>query len=137
MKKLLAILLVLVFCFSLVACGGSEAASNAKIAEYIEKNEDDLIEGFESSFASSSGMTCSSSIKVEGMGFIIKININELENVESSIKAQLQSTYDSMDSTFEPLLEQMQEELPELEYFEIDVCDKNGDLLATVIAGDK
>ena len=137
MKKLLAILLVLVFCFSLVACGGGEAASNAKIAEYIEKNEDDLIEGFESSFASSSGMTCSSSIKVEGMGFIIKININELENVESSIKAQLQSTYDSMDSTFEPLLEQMQEELPELEYFEIDVCDKNGDLLATVIAGDK
>ena len=91
----------------------------------------------EQAFAKSSGMTCDSSIKVEGMGFIIKININELEDVDSSIKAQLQSTYDSMSSTFEPLLEQMQTELAELEYFEIDVCDKNGDLLATVVAGGK
>ena len=137
MKKLLAILLVLVFCFSLVACGGGNTAANAKIVEYVEKNEDELIDSMEQAFAKSSGMTCDSSIKVEGMGFIIKININELEDVDSSIKAQLQSTYDSMSSTFEPLLEQMQTELAELEYFEIDVCDKNGDLLATVVAGDK
>ena len=137
MKKLLAILLVLVFCFSLVACGGGNTAANAKIVEYVEKNEDELIDSMEQAFAKSSGMTCDSSMKVEGMGFIIKININELEDVDSSIKAQLQSTYDSMSSTFEPLLEQMQTELAELEYFEIDVCDKNGDLLATVVAGDK
>ena len=111
--------------------------SNQKIVNYINLNKADLLEGFESSFASSSGMTCTSDVEVIGMGFVITININELENVDSSTKAQLQSTYDSMSSTFEPLLDQMQTELPELEYFEIDVCDKNGDLLATIVAGEK
>ena len=82
-------------------------------------------------------MTCTSSIKVSGMGFVISLNINELDNIDSATKATLQSTYDSMGANFDTLLDQMQTELPELEYYEIRVCEKDGDLLATVVAGNK
>lgn len=137
MKKLLAILLVLVFCFSLVACGGGNTAANAKIVEYVEKNEDELIDSMEQAFAKSSGMTCTSSIKVEDMGFIIQININELDNLDDSTKAQIQTTYDNMSSQFSSMLSGAQTELPELEYMEILVCERDGDKIANIVMGNK
>ena len=128
--------------------GGSESNSaeqdiansyNAekKVADYINENKAELLESFESSFASSaSGLTCTSSLSVSGRGFTISVNINELSNLSADMKQTLQETYDTMDSTFESLLDQMQLELPELEYFTIKVCDKYGDVLATIKAGD-
>ena len=108
-----------------------------KIKNFIEENEDELLGAMEESFATSSGMTCTSSIKVEGNGFIIKININELDNIDAETKQAMKDAYDSMDSTFDALLDNMKTELPELEYFEIDVCEKDGDLLAPIVVGDK
>lgn len=135
MKKLVALALTLIFCLSLVACGGG--AKNAAIVDYVENNKSTLISSMESSFATSSGMTCKSDIYVEDMGFVIKINVNELDNIDDATKAQLQSTYDSMDSTFETMLTTMQKEVPEIEYFELQLCEKDGDLLATILAGNK
>lgn len=140
MKKIIALVLALVLSLSLVACGGgSEPAKvdNAKIATYVNANKADLLATMEESFATSSGMTCTSDIKVEGMGYVVTININELDEVDAATKELLQETYDSMDSLFEAALDEMQTELPELEYFEVLVCEVDGDLLATVTAGNK
>ncbi len=112
-------------------------SDNEKIKEFIEENEDELLGAMEESFATSSGMTCTSSIEVEGNGFIIKININELDNIDAETKQTMKEAYDSMGSTFDGLLDNMKTELPELEYFEIDVCEKDGDLLAPIVVGDK
>ena len=132
MKKLLAIVMALVLVFSLSACfGGSEN----KVQTYVDAHRDELLNTFESSFATSSGMTCTSDITVEGNGFIISININELNDVADDIKTAMQDAYDGMDSTFEGALKDMQTELPELEYFTIRVCEADGDLIATIHAG--
>ena len=49
----------------------------------------------------------------------------------------MQEAYDTMGATFDSALATMQQELPELEYFEVRVCEVDGDLLATVVAGEK
>lgn len=149
MKKLLAMTLALLMVFALVACGSTSddksnnggsgnvaPVVNSEIQDYIDQNKSALLSSMESSFASSSGMTCSSSIKAQGNGMIISININELDDVDSATKNTLQSTYDSMQSTFDALLTQMQSEVSSLEYFTINVCEKDGDLLATITARD-
>lgn len=132
MKRVLSIALVLIMCFALVAC--SESA-NDKVKEYIDENREEILDSMEESFAYSSGMTCTSSIKVVDAGFIVNININELDDVPEETKEQMQDAYDSLGNTFEGMLEDMQEELPELEYFTIKVCDKDGEVLATIGAG--
>ena len=43
MKKLLAIVLCLVFCLSLVACGGNTASDSAKVAKYVNENKEELV----------------------------------------------------------------------------------------------
>ncbi len=138
MKKLLALLLAIVMVFTLVACtGGVESDPAAeKIAQYVADNETELLSTMEESFATSSGMTCTSSIEAVGKGFVINININELDEVGDEYRTAMQGAYDAFGDTFDSLLVEMQEELPELEYYEIRVCEVDGDLIATIKAGN-
>lgn len=166
MKKIIALFLALMLCFSIAACGSTEEAeptttaapiettaapietteapvettaeptesAMAAIEAYVAANKAALLSTMEQSFATSSGMTCTSDIAVIDNGIVIDININELENVEQAVKDQLQSTYDTMDATFEELLAQLQTELPEVEYLTININEKNGTLIASITA---
>ncbi len=137
MKKTLAILLAITMVFALVACtGNGKSAAAEKVATFVEENKDVLLSTMEESFATSSGMTCTSSIKAEDCGFVIHININDFEDVSDEIKVAMQGAYDALDETFEKALDEMQTELPELEYFKILVCEKDGDEIATIHAGN-
>lgn len=135
MKKLLAIMLALVLCFSLAACG----SDNSAIVDYVEENEEELVSSFEAAFTMGAGgmLTCDSSVEVEGMGFIITIKINELEDLDADTKAQIKEGIEATGSGYDSLIEQMQEELPDLEYFELVICEKDGDEIATVTVGEK
>ena len=137
MKKILTLMLALFLCFSFVACDkdSDNSSGNDSIVQYVEEYGDELLESLESSFATASGLTCTSSIKVVGTGFVINININELSDVSDEQKEQLQQNYDMMSSTFDGMLEDLQAELPALTYFTINVCDKAGNVLATIEAG--
>ena len=118
--------------------GGSSStvdSAEQKVAEYVRENKDDLLAAMEQSFAASSELTCTSSIKAEGRGFIIRININEFDNLEDSVKQTLQEAYDQMGDYFDQALATMQTELPEIEYFEVVVCEVDGDELAVIHAG--
>ena len=162
MEKLLSVTLILTLALALTACccvniptGETLTPSvdnsisnipdiqmptevdNSAIEEYLDKNKDVLISSMESSFAGSSGMTCTSDVWVEGMGIVIAININEFDNMDDATKQLMQEAYDTMGATFDSALATMQQELPELEYFEVRVCEVDGDLLATVVAGEK
>ena len=94
-----------------------------------------MLESMEESFATSSGMTCKSSIEAVGSGIEIKLNINELEDVPQETKDAMQSAYDQMASTFEGLLKDLQKEIPEVTYLKISVCEKDGDVMAVIKAG--
>ncbi len=145
MKKLLAIMLAVLMLFALGACGDDSdkfgegektpvTEEESAVAKYVEENKYTLISSMEESFAKSSGMTCTSSINTIGNGFVISININELDNVDSDTKLQMQSAYDSMSGTFDGMLIDLKKEIPEIEYFAIRVCEKDGDLLAEIRA---
>lgn len=140
MKKVLSLILVAVLCLSLVACGGntpddSKPKNDPEVVAYVEEYGDVMLESMESSFATSSGMTCKSTIEAVGSGIVISININELEDVPQETKDAMQSAYDQMSSTFEGLLQQLQQEVPEVTYLKISVCEKDGDVLAVIKAG--
>ena len=130
MKKIFAMALVLVMMLSLVACGNDSKSD--KVKAYVEDNKAVLLSGMEQSFASSSGMTCTSSIRVDGCGIVIDININELDGMGDAEKKMLQDIYDSMDAQFDLAFDQMQKELPELEFFTVNVNERDGDNVAVV-----
>ena len=138
MKKVLSLILVAVLCLSLVACGGKKQESsgpNAAVVEFVNENKSELLESMEESFAASSGMTCTSDIEVVGSGIVISININELDNIPKETKDLMQEVYDAMSGTFEGMLSDLQKEIPEVTFMQINVCEKDGDVLATIKAG--
>lgn len=158
MKKALSLIIILVLCFSIAACGASEKSdptnenpietttaptettvaptesAMAAIEAYVNENKAALLSTMEQSFATSSGMTCTSDIAVIDNGIVIDININELENVEQTVKDQLQASYNTMDAAFEELLTELQKELPEVEYMTLNINEKNGTLVASLTA---
>ena len=105
MKKVLSLLLILVMVLSMAACGskkntegklpeGTEPQQTTEpsipetteaqltaIEKFVEENREELLSPMEESFATSSGMTCTSDVRAEGNGIIIDININELEGL--------------------------------------------------------
>ena len=138
MKKVLSLILVAVLCLSLVACGGKKqenSGPNPAVVEYVNENKSVLLESMEESFATSSGMTCTSDIEVIGSGIVISININELDNIPKETKDLMQEVYDAMSGTFEGMLSDLQKEIPEVTFMQINVCEKDGDVLATIKAG--
>ncbi len=135
MKKVLALVLALVMILSLAACGSKKSTDgrNPAIVSFMEKSGDQVISAMESSFATSSGMTCTSDWEVEGDGLILSININELEDLSQDVKDQMQDAYDSLGDMFDGALETMQKDIPELDYCKVLVCEKDGDVIATIL----
>jgi len=111
-----------------------DADASSSIEEYVEENKDIILGSMEESFTESSGMTCTSDIEVAGNGFIIYININELDDIDDDTKELMQEAYDGMESVWDLMLESMQSEVAELEYIEICVCEGDGDIIATIRA---
>ena len=110
--------------------------TTSAVKEWVDENGDELCAALEQSFASTSGLTCTSDISVVGNGFIIAILINELSDVPAETRQQMQEAYDAMDAQFEAMLQGAQADVPELEFININVCDKNGYVLATIVTGD-
>ena len=138
MKRVLSLILVAVLCLSLVACGGKKQennAPNAKVAAYVEEYGDVFLKSMEESFATSSGMTCTSSIEAIGSGIVVSININELEDVPEETKKMMQDVYDAMNPVFEQALDELKKEVPEITALQIRVCEKDGDEVAVIKAG--
>lgn len=138
MKKILALVLALVLCLSLVACGGSDKGGNA-VADYLKDHKAELCNAMDSSIEQSSGglMTSTTTVEAKGNGFVFTVKIDQFDNLSDSDKAALQAQYDSMASSFEYSLEMMQTELSELEYTEYRICEVDGDVAATIVVGNK
>lgn len=130
MKKVISIVLLAVLCFALTAC------FTPSVESYVEKNRDELIETFNSSF-SSSGYSCETELRAEGNGMIFDVKVDALNDLTQEQKDLLQETYDGMSSTFDSSFEQMKEGLPSLEYVVWNVCEADGDIAAVIEAGER
>ena len=138
MKKLFALMLVLVMVCSFAACGNTPAPEPAgkdpAIVAYMEKYGDSLIDSMESSFSTSSGgMACKASWEVEGSTLIINLRIEDLEDVPEATKTAMQEAYDAMMPAYDGIMQMMQSELSELKCLTMNVCEKDGDLLASIV----
>ena len=132
MKKLFALLLAVLMVVALVACASEKDSTDPDVKKFVEENSKEFLESMESSFATSSGMTCTSSIKAVGTGIEVSVNINELDNVPEETKKAMQEAYDAASSTLESSLELLQKEEPKITSLKIYVCEKDGDVLATI-----
>lgn len=127
MKKILAIVVVLIMCLSVVAC----SSDSAVVESYVNDNRDTLIESFTSSFTAS-GVSCDAEVRADGCTIVLDAKSNAFDNLDDSIKAQIQETYDSMDSMFDAMYDMIVQELPECDGIIINVCDSYGDIIATI-----
>ena len=110
------------------------AEGNEAVAAYVENYGHIFVESLESSFSSSGQMTCTSTIEAKDNGILVKININELEDLTDEMKAAMQEAYDALSETFLACLEELQLEEPAIAFLEIHVCEADGDLIATIYA---
>ena len=125
MKKIIVVLITFVMILGLVACN---LTPEDKVASYVEDAQEMLEETF-------GGSGIQVDVEAEGCGIIVNLKISALNNLTSDEKSDLQRQYDSMSGTFESLLDEMQEEVPELEYMVYNVCESDGDLAAKIEIG--
>lgn len=152
MKKLLTVTLVLSLLLSLSGCcctafftpneeeepvSVAPQADNTEIVAFVETYKDDLIAEMNATFSDSSGLTCSSDVWVEGMGIVIGININELDDLDTLTKTFYKTAFSALQSVFDESLAEIQTVLPQVEYLEIRVGEADGDLICDIIAGEK
>ena len=137
MKKGIALVLVMVLVLGLAACSKTAQTPAEKVAGYVQQSGEALAKSLEELFGASSDMTCASTVKAEGTGIVIEIRIDQMDGLTQEQKELLQSTYDSMEDSFAASLEAVQKDLPEVTYLTIHVCEKDGDVAATIQIGKK
>ena len=130
MKKLLALLLVLLMCFMLVACGNSVNA-------YVRKNGEDLADDFEDSY-SQSGLECDVKVSANKNEVIYDIELEDLNNLTSSQKNDLQMAFlDSVEPLLPEMLEDIQDECPKVENLIFHIREDNGDIICVLKAKER
>lgn len=139
MKKVITMALALLLLMSLAACGKTQMPSvrtNQQIvAEYVETNGDELLAGLEEGFTEGSNMTCRTSIQAMQCDIYVTICINELYDVSAEDKASMQAAYDSIQSTWDEALADLQKDVPQIEHLIISVRDRDDNSLAQIRAG--
>ena len=128
MKRILALLMAMAMVFAFTACSddsGSGSGDAAKVAAYIEENQDQIAEGF-----AGSGADEYADCKVKASGTEVVIECKFKIEIPEEAASQLQDTLDSMESTFEAGLEEMQNEEPAITGMTIKYLNQNGKLLA-------
>ncbi|MBE6738661.1 MAG: hypothetical protein IKB72_03465 [Ruminococcus sp.] len=136
MKKVLAILCVVLMLFSLAACGNDkfEAPNNsfnsAEIESYVSENKAELAQ----MISDEMGFEGDIDIKVQGKGIVFDIKTAIFDNVTEDIKLQLQEQASEVSEDYDEIVEEMKaedERLSELEYITITLRDSDGTFIAT------
>ncbi len=108
---------------------GNDAQLEAVVAMYKDEFLDGMKMGFEQS---AGGLECDCTMRVEGTTIIIECLINGINNIPAENKAQMQEIYDGMTDTMKAAFTPFKEEAPNLSEAIINVCEEDGDILATI-----
>ena len=102
-----------------------------KVADYVAVYGEEFADGFVQGFTST-GLTCTSAIRAEGTGILLTVNVNEYENFTAEQKATMQASYDQATPSLKASLSAVKALIPELSYVKIEMCEKDGDLIAVI-----
>ncbi|MBR2724477.1 MAG: hypothetical protein IKB72_03470 [Ruminococcus sp.] len=134
MKKVLAILCVVLMVFSLVACNGKNNVSGSpELEQYISENKAEL----EEMIRDEMGMNVDDiNIYVEGKGIVFDIKTSDLDEIPQEYKADLQAEFSEGGvEACEEMVEDMRDEDPllkDLEFVTVTLRDSKGIVFATV-----
>lgn len=131
MKKFSALLLVLVIALSFAACGkneGSNASTSPEIAKYVEEYGDTIEDGIEES--AGEGVDCE--VKARGNKIVITMSADAFNGLTDDQKKLIQDTYDSMKGDLKEMVEGDVGHLKDLEAVIYEVCDGNGEVIASI-----
>lgn len=132
MKKVLILCFALLLCLSFVACSQDNANQNP-VEKYVGENQEVLVDSLNEDLQSS-GLTCDTTVEAKENGIVFTVKFQGINNLSDEDKALIQSSYDSMGSTFNLALKELQKELPELKSYSVNVCEEDGDLIAAIVA---
>lgn len=101
------------------------------VATYVEENREELCRSFENGF-SSSGLSCEATVRAEGTNIILDAKINSINNLNEEEKQAIQTSLDNTKATLQDSFSTVKEEIPGLDSMILNICEADGDLLATV-----
>lgn len=135
MKKVLAVLCLILMIVSLCACGnkGIDAPDNSfnskELEAFVEANEDKLIE----QVVEGMGFDGDVEVKVEGKGIVFDVKTSIFDNASEEIKLLLQEQASAATEEYDEIVEQLKEEenLEDLEYISVTFRDSKGTFMAT------
>lgn len=105
-------------------------------ALFVEERGQALLDEKAETFVTSLGLSCEKSIEAVGCGFVMTFKICEMEEVSDRQKKIQQAEYDKRQAEIDSMLFAYQEELSLIEYFQINICDKYGNVVAVLKAGN-
>ena len=126
MKKFVAILLAVVLVLGLVAC-----SKEAKVEKFVKEHGQEFSDGVAQGF-SSSGMSCKATMEAKGDGVVVKICVDQFDDIDASTKAIAQSSLNNTVSSLQPTLKAIQEKESAVQFMEVHLCEADGDLIAKV-----
>lgn len=112
----------------------AEPTAEELVESYVSYNKAEILAAKEEAFMTG-GLTCESDVEVKGRGFVITFKICQMEHISAAQKEVQQESYNGMQDIADQMLLDYQAEIPVIEYFRINFCDKNGELIAYIKAG--
>ena len=126
MKRFIALLLAMVLVVALVACGNKD-----KVKKFVDKYGEEFSAGVAEGF-SSSGMTCKATMTAKDDGVVVKIRVDNLDDVDATTKAAVQSSLSASTASFKESLTEIQKKESAVKFMELQLCEEDGDLIAKV-----
>lgn len=119
MKKIMALLLCLVLCFSFVACSSKGKTS---LDDYVASIQDE-IESMNDADDMNIKVLARDNSLVYRYQYTFDIEMND------DIKSAIESTLAETDSTFESVLKSVREVVPKVKSVIVEYLDKSGDMI--------
>lgn len=140
MKKLLALFFALVMCLGLMGCQPAvddyyenpETKPTGAVGDYVRAHQYEIIEAFKNKFTEQN-ISCWISLTPEANSFTVKTYFNGMDGADAETKASIQQSLEDAESELNEGLYEIQAELPELEFYTMEICEEDGDLLASFV----
>lgn len=136
-KRISALVLVIIMAFSFSACsGGKEQITDftkeqTELEKYVEEHGEEFIDSFNEGFETS-GLKCDATVEASGNILIIDVSMAELNDVPEDMKDVIQASLDESKSTLAPTFSEIKKQISSLERVKIHFNESDGDPIATI-----
>lgn len=136
-KKIGALILVIIMAFSFSACSGGKGQvtdltkEQTELEKYVEEHGGEFIDSFKEGFEVS-GLKCDAAIEANGNILIMNVSMAELNDVPEDVKSVIQTSLNESKSSLTPSFAEIKKQVPALENVKINFNESDGDSIATI-----